>query len=86
METPIKAKKILKIKGMAKENIYMLMEVITMVIGLKIKCLGMEYYTILMVRYSMMDNGKKIYLMVVELYMEEVVIGISTKDSSKMDR
>jgi hypothetical protein len=86
MEIPIKDKRIVKIKGMVKVNIFMLMEVIIMEIGLKIKCAEMESYIMMMDKLSMMDNGNKICLKEEEFFMVDNATGINTKDNLKMDK
>ena len=86
MEIHIKDKKIVKIKGMAKANIFMLMEVTIMEIGLKIKCVEMGYCIMKMVKLNMMVSGKKICFKGEEFFMVENVIGINMKDNSKMDK
>jgi hypothetical protein len=75
MEMHIKVKKILKIKGMEKENIFIQMVAIIMETGIKIKCLAMEYYITLMEKFNMMESGKMICLKVKEPSMETNVIG-----------
>jgi hypothetical protein len=86
MEIHTRGKRIVKIKDMVKVNIFMLMVVTTMAIGLKIKCVEMEYYTMMMDKLSMMDSGKKICFKEEEFFMVDNVIGINTKDSLKMDK
>lgn len=86
MAIHIKGKRIVKIKDMGKVNIFMLMEVIIMEIGLKIKCVAMGYYTMRMDKLNMTENGNKICLKEEEFFMVDNVIGINIKDSLKMDR
>lgn len=82
----IKARRTVRIKDMARGNTFMLMGVITMEIGVRIRCQGMEFCTTLMGKCSMMESGNRTVLKEGGSCMEESVIGINMRVSSRMER
>lgn len=76
----------MKIKGTEKVNIIMLMEVIFMEIGIKIKCVEMESFIIQMEESNMMENGKMIYFKEKVYFMLDNVIGSNIKENLRQEK